>query len=341
MEEKLPTTTFLRAYALVHAAIYDTLLSNQMQKYNVSNVDKIASIASAASTVMTYLFPNATSSIIQPQNSYTPMGLSANNSTFLKSVRLGHYIGQRIVMSAQHDGSDIKFQGHLPKGPCTWKGINPVNPMAGYWKTYILKSGAEIQPPPPAACGSKEDMSNLQSVLNASNNRTSQQIAAVHHWGDSPLPILWNNMLVEYIKRNNIGLFDSARAFAYLNVGMHDAAISTWYTKYNYWTARPFERITNLTTVIPTPNHPSYTSSHSTISAAASVVLGDLFPKEGGYFNSQAVEASMSRLWGGIHFKEDVDNGFKVGQQIGKRVVEDIHKSFHPLICCTNLTLIR
>ena len=106
-------------------------------------------------------------------------------------------------------------------------------------------------------------------------------------------------MLVEYIKRNNIGLFDSARAFAYLNAGMHDAAISTWYTKYNYWTARPFERIANLTTVIPTPNHPSYTSSHSTISAAASVHhLGDLFPKEGGYFNSQAVEASMSGLWG-------------------------------------------
>jgi hypothetical protein len=96
-----------------------------MQKYNVSNVDEIASIASAASTVMTYLFPNATSSIIQLQNSYTPMGLSANNSTFVKSVRLGHYIGQRIVMSAQHDELANEFHGHMPKGPCTWKGINP------------------------------------------------------------------------------------------------------------------------------------------------------------------------------------------------------------------------
>ena len=64
MEEKL-NTTLIRAYALVHAAIYDTLLSNQMQKYNVNNVDEIASMASAASTVMTYLFPNASSSIIQ------------------------------------------------------------------------------------------------------------------------------------------------------------------------------------------------------------------------------------------------------------------------------------
>jgi hypothetical protein len=340
MEEKLPTTTFLRAYALVHAAIYDTLLSDQMQKYNVSNVDKIASIASAASTVMTYLFPKA-SSIIQLQNSYTPMGLSNNNSTFVKSVRLGHDIGQRIVMSAQHDGSDIKLHGHLLKGPCTWKGINPVTPMAGYWKTYILKSGAEIQPPPPYTCGSKEDMSKLQGVLNASDNRTSEQIAAVHHWGDTPLPIIWNNMLAEYIKRNNIGLFDSARAFAYLNVAMHDAAISTWYTKYTYWTARPFQRIANFTTVIPTPNHPSYTSSHSTISAAASEVLSDLFPKEAVYFTSQAVQASMSRLWGGIHFKEDTDNGFNVGRQIGKRIVEDIHVGFHPLICCAKLTIVR
>ena len=120
--------------------------------------------------------------------------------------------------------------------------------MAGYWKTYILKSGAEIKPPPPYPCGSKEDLSNLQGVLNASNNRTSQQIAAVHHWGDTPPATIWNNMLVEYIKRNNIGLFDSARAFAYLNVAMHDAVISTWYTKYTYWTARPFQRITNFTT---------------------------------------------------------------------------------------------
>ena len=81
----------------------------------------------------------------------------------------------------------------------------------------------------------------------------AQQIAAAHHWGDTPVATTWNNMLVEYIKRNNIGLFDSARAFVYLNVAMHDSVISTWYTKYTYWTARPFQRITNFTTVIPTP----------------------------------------------------------------------------------------
>src|SRR5215472_1911970 len=187
IEEKLPTTTLIRAYALVHAGIYDSLLSSRMQKYNVNNVDEIASITSAASTVMTHLFPNATSSIIQLQNSYTPMGLSNNNSTFVKSVRLGHDIGQRIVMSAQHDELSNVFHGHVPKGPCTWTGNNPVTPMAGYWKTYILKSGAEIQPSPPYSCGSKEDISNVQGVLNASHHRTSEQIAAAHHWGDTPV----------------------------------------------------------------------------------------------------------------------------------------------------------
>lgn len=343
VEEKLPTTTLIRAYALVHAAIYDSLLSHEMQEYDVNKVDEIASIASAASTVMTYLFPNANSSINQLQNSYTPMGLSANNSTsFAKSVRLGHDKGQRIVLFAQHDELANEFHGHVPKGPCTWTGINPLTPMAGYWKTYILKSGAEIQPPPPYSCGSKEDKSNMQGVLKVSNNRTSQQIAAAHHWGDTPVSTTWNNILADYIKRNNIGLFDSARAFAYLNVAMHDSIISTWYTKYTYWTARPFQRIANFTTVIPTPNHPSYTSGASAISAAASDVLSDLFSKGAFYFTSQAVQASLSRLWAGIHSKESIDSGFNVGRQIGKRIVEDMHAGFHPLVCCANSTyLIR
>ena len=60
------------------------------------------------------------------------------------------------------------------------------------------------------------------------------------------------------------------------------------------------------------------------------------------YFTSQAVQAAMSRLWGDIHFKEDNDNGFNVGRQIGERIAEDMHTGFHPLICCANSTyLIR
>ena len=40
----------------------------------------------------------------------------------------------------------------------------------------------------------------------------------------------------------------------------------------------------------------------------------------------------MSRFWGGIHFKEDTDNGMRVGLAIGEKIVNDMHKIPHPLV---------
>ena len=73
--------------------------------------------------------------------------------------------------------------------------------------------------------------------------------------------------------------------------------------------------------MIPTPNFPSYISGHSTISAAAAVVLGELFPRDQRFFRQQAEEAAMSRLWAGIHFRHDNDQGLALGRQVGERVV--------------------
>ena len=39
-----------------------------------------------------------------------------------------------------------------------------------------------------------------------------------------------------------------------------------------------------------------------------------------------AQEASMSRFYGGIHFKFGIDNGLKQGQKIGQYVFEKFNK---------------
>jgi hypothetical protein len=241
-------------------------------------------------------------------------------------------VGQNIIKYAKSDGSNVRFTGSMPVGKCIWNGTNPVTPMAGYWKTYILRSGAEIQPPPPPTWGSNEDILNVQDILQSSHVRTPQQITAAHKWGDTLPPVIWNNILNQLINLNHLSIFDAAHASAYLNTAMYDAFVSTWYTTYTYWTARAFQRIANFTTVIPTPNFPGYTSGHSTISAAANKVLDDLFPNEQNYFDSLLVEASMSRFWAGIHFKEDIYNGMSVGSAIGEKIVNDMHKIPHPLV---------
>ena len=98
-----------------------------------------------------------------------------------------------------------------------------------------------------------------------------------------------------------------------------DAFISCWNAKFTYWTKRPNMRDASIATIIPTPNFPSYPSGHSTISSAAAVVLDHFFPDQ--KWLAMATEAKDSRLWAGIHFPIDNEEGFAVGLKIGKFAV--------------------
>jgi membrane-associated phospholipid phosphatase len=90
-------------------------------------------------------------------------------------------------------------------------------------------------------------------------------------------------------------------------------------------------------TLIPTPPFPTYTSGHSTFSGAAAAILsaeiGDQIsftdstkiaygfsPRSFSSFDAYAKEAAVSRLYGGIHYNFDNDNGFICGQQIALHV---------------------
>ena len=69
------------------------------------------------------------------------------------------------------------------------------------------------------------------------------------------------------------------------------------------------------------PNFPAYTSGHSTFSASAANVLSYLFPQGSQYFNDEAKEASLSRLYGGIHYRADIEAGAAHGTKIGSYTV--------------------
>jgi hypothetical protein len=211
-----------------------------------------------------------------------------------------------------------------------WVGNAPVLPSGGNWKTWITTSGAEIQPSPPYPQGSADDLRELEDVYRASLVRTPEQIAIVRKWADWPPPTLWNDELNRRLSAGRWPLVESARASAYLNVTMFDAFVSCWKSKYQFWTARPYMRLRDrtpmFTTVVTTPNFPSYTSGHSTVSGAAAVVLAELFPDDAAFFHAQAEEAAVSRLWGGIHFQHDNDEGLAVGRKIGQKAVHRMHR---------------
>ena len=60
----------------------------------------------------------------------------------------------------------------------------------------------------------------------------------------------------------------------------------------------------------------------ATWSHLAATVLGDLFPAHATDFTAMADEAGMSRMYGGIHYRSDVEGGKAHGIRIGEHVVD-------------------
>lgn len=320
----LPPPAFSRAYSLVMVAIYDALVAGNDNRRG-GKLSANAAAAGAAYEVLIYLFPGKTAQITAA--ALAEAGLTKGNGPAIGGWNLGRAVGRQVVRHGKNDGSSMPFTGTIPTGPGVWTGTNPVLPQAGHWECWVLEGGDEIAPPPPYAYGSAGDLAELDAVYQASLNRTQAQIDAVHKWADRSPPVIWNNSYVNpRILSYHLDLVESARVSAFANIAMTDAFINCWACKYHFWTARPDQRIPGLVTVIPTPNFPSYTSGHSTVSAAVAEVLADVFPTEASYFADEAAEAALSRLWGGIHFPQDNIVGATIGREVGRKVVERMHE---------------
>lgn len=314
---KLPPPLFSRAYALVQVGISDALTAAGDRRRGPLSEPAVA--AGAAYEILRYVFPEQEERVTSEALAQAALG--EGSGRVLGGWALGRALGRLAVLRGKRDGSDAAFTGAMPTGPGVWTGTNPVLPLCGTWKCWLIRDGAEFMPEPPYPYGSEDDLREVDEVTQASLARTPEQIAIVHKWADRSPPAIWNALLLERLESTGTNPVASARALAWLHATMADAFISCWAAKYTYWVARPFQRAPGLVTVIPTPNFPSYTSGHSTISAAAAEVMGELYPSERGYFVAQAEEAALSRFLGGIHFQHDNDEGLKVGRRIGEHAV--------------------
>ena len=110
--------------------------------------------------------------------------------------------------------------------------------------------------------------------------------------------------------------------YALMSIAGYDAVIACWDAKYAYWAIRPNQLDPSVTTLFPTPNHPSYPSAHGCNSGATTEMLAYLFPGDGEFLRAQGQEAANSRLWAGIHFRTDDETGLALGRSVANVVIE-------------------
>ncbi len=317
LKENRSLTDLVRDFAFLGVATYNAALTNKL----ASHETKRGLIAGAACEILLYLYPSQEQAIKDFQKNELENVGSVSDLYVGQGTDIGKKVVEYLTICIKKDD---KYE--IPKENCKWSGTDPLEPNFGNQKTLFVPICIV---PSPYSCGSGQDLQDIKTVMEVSNKLCSNQITAIHKWQDLPTPIIWNNMLSNRIVNRNLGIIDSARAAAYLNASLYDACIICWHVKYMYWTARPFQRIPNFKPLIQTANFPGYVSEHSVLSAAASQIMSELFPSETNFFKTQANEASISRLWGGVQFPQDCQQGFSLGETVGKKIVIDMKNVSH------------
>jgi len=154
----------------------------------------------------------------------------------------------------------------------------------------------------------------------------------------------WQNIVGIAAEKAKADFNTTVYAYTLTSISLFDSFISAWEEKYrsNYVRA---ETVINKYVdpewrpYLQTPPFPSYSGGHSTISAAAAEAMTKVFgdnlayrdtsemefgiqPRDFTSFRQAAAEASISRVYGGIHYQFDCDNGNERGTKLGEFVVQ-------------------
>ncbi|MCE7058753.1 vanadium-dependent haloperoxidase [Dyadobacter sp. CY343] len=202
-------------------------------------------------------------------------------------------------------------------------------------------------------------MKLAMEVYNTGKTLTEEQKAAAYFWDDNAFVTNvvghamfankkmtpaghWLAIIRTVSTDKKLDLIRSTEAYTLGALALFDAFSACWDEKYRTVRIRPETVINNnwdpnWRPFLETPAFPEYVSGHSTISAACGVVLTNLIgdnvaftdstEKKYGHgvksfksFKEAYWDASMSRVYGGIHYRDGVEEGTYLGEKIGQNV---------------------
>jgi hypothetical protein len=283
-----------------------------------------AAIASASAVVLASYFPPDVAEIeaaLDAQQASPPWP-GAKHADFAAGEAIGRAIGARVVTWSAGDGVGLTDPGVPPVGPGRW--VSPGTIVRGLLgaRPFFLSSDDEFRPGPPPAFGSAAFLAALAEVRQISDTRTPEQLASALFWhlnqsgtSQAAMQGLARELIVRYRRKDA----EAARILFLGNAAVFDAVIGCFDAKYHYWFIRPPQADPGIVTPFPTPAHPSYPSAHSCGSGGMTETLARAFPNERDRLEAVAEEASLSRLYAGIHYRFDMVAGLALGRAVAAK----------------------
>ena len=340
-----------RAIAHTHMALHDAWVRTAMLEKRDAGVCEL-SAHRAASLVLQHFYPNEMPGHIEVQYAWMRAQIGLPSAAESVAQTIGADVALTTIERSLRDGAGRTWP--VRNRPADFAGIwqatypmyavNPVEAFAGEWRPWVAPAANRYSPPTAARPGSELHRLETQEVLAVSQHLTAQQREAAQSWnlesGSVTPPGVWMQYTIAQLLNAPTDApptrFEMCAAvLATLSIAMQDALIACWAIKFRDWSERPITAIRRdldktFVPLLVTPGFPAYVSGHATVSGAAAAVLSAVWPSQTTALNAMAAEAAMSRLWGGIHFRSDNDEGLRLGTAVGQEVLAT--RPINPLV---------
>jgi hypothetical protein len=337
--------------ALTSLAVHDAASEAQRR----GRVAATAAVATAAHDVLWEYFPASRTNLdaeLAAMMARVPDGKKADAGAAIGAAAADAMIASRV--------GDGRFNTAIvyskPAAPGIWQPA-PGGVMALAWLGF-LKPVVDVDPVDldgPDPLGSAAYAADFQEVAAlgsmTSTTRTAEQKAVAEFFAPNVNPV-YRLAVCELLEGEPMGLLPTTRMFARIDAAVLTSFIQTFRLKYElgYW--RPFQAIaaadtdgnpattaqTGWVPLIANPSYSDYTSGHAAATSPFIEVLRQTLgddtrlvlragPLTRTYTTLTALEhdALNARIWGGLHFRDAMDDGYHLGHTTAQRVMAAIH----------------
>ncbi len=289
-------------------------------------------VAGASVVVLSYLFPNQAQALEDSVTAQANAGPGQPHPAFEAGEAIGRDVGAKIVARAMADGFTNPNTATPPVGPGFWtSSATPPQRVNGGQlpgvQPWFLTSASQFRPGPPPAFGSPAFQAGLAEIRQISDTRTPEQVRIATFWALNAGTItgsgFWMEVASQDVLQHGLSEREATHVFALVSATIADAQIGCWDAKLTYWLIRPWKADPAITVVpaVGMPNHPSYPSGHSCVSSSAAEVLSAFFPEERAQLDAMVIEAGLSRMYAGIHYRFDIEAGQALGRSVARLAI--------------------
>jgi len=273
--------------------------------------------------------------------------------------RIGRLAAMRMIASRVDDGRELAGSILYERldVPGIWQPDPPGSLMGfahlGFVDLLVLPRRVQLNGPDPldsaAYAADFNEVKDLGSPPEPGDTAAEGRAATATFFNFNAATMV-GSATIDHLRDEPVSVRRTARLFAAMHGAMTDSVITAWRLKFREAFWRPTAAIHRAdedgnaatavdptwTPLLPVPPYSDYVSGHASVTAPAVEVvrqmLGERTPLElvnttlgesRTYGNLTRLEgaASNSRVWGGLHFRDAMDDGYALGHRTARRVM--------------------